>query len=324
MLHYNTNTRTEQNTDPLPPHISTQNLASTQRRVGNYRLLRSLGRGEQSEIFLGEHEYFHTQVAIKLLDARREKHDVDTFLAQASVLVHLQHPHIVQVLDFGMEGNNAYLIMDFAPYGSLRQRHPKGVPLPLETITTYVTPIAEALHYIHQHHLVHRDIKPHNMLIGAHNEILLGDFGIALVSESSAALDMHTYDFEGTVLYAAPEQLQGKPRRSSDQYALAVVTYEWLTGTLPFSGSFDEVVYHHLFTPPPPLATHNCIVSPLLEHVLMKALSKEPEQRFPHVRDFAEALEQAVSHTLQAHPEWRPSQPPRRQFVSPLPFPQLR
>jgi len=198
----------------------------------------------------------------------------------------------------------------------LRQRHPRGSRVPLESIVSYVKQVASALHYVHYHKLIHRDIKPHNMLLGPRGEILLSDFGIAVTSHSIDVNLPGMPDFEGTVLYSAPEQLQGKPRRSSDQYALGVVVYEWLSGGWPFHGSFSEVARQHISDPPPSLKEKGIDIAPAVEEVVLKALAKDPPRRFSTVNEFARALEQAsragLALSVQAIP--------RRQFMSPLPF----
>ncbi len=173
-------------------------------QFGNYHLQQKLGQGETSEVYLGTHVLFHNLVAIKFIP-RLSESDFTRFITQASVLTRLRHPHIVPVLDFGISDGTAYLVMDYAPNGHLRQRHPKGSRLPLETVVDYVKQIASALHYVHQQHLVHRDIKPHNMLVGEHNEIMLSDFGIAVMTHSlHPQQEDHIDDFEGTAPYAAP------------------------------------------------------------------------------------------------------------------------
>src|SRR5437762_6606033 len=123
------------------------------RHIGNYRLLRLLGRGSCSEIYLGEHDFFHTQAAIKLLQTQASEQEAEKFLAQAEVLSHLRHPHIVQVRDFGKQESTAFIVMDYALYGTLRQRHPHGDRVALATIASYIQQVAPALHYLHQHRL---------------------------------------------------------------------------------------------------------------------------------------------------------------------------
>jgi serine/threonine protein kinase len=287
---------------------------------GSYRLLRLLGRGSFSEIYLGEHELFHTQAAVKILSGKREENDKAKFLAQASVLVHLQHPHIARVHDFGARDGVAFLVMDLAPGGTLRQRHPRGTRVPPEAVITYVKQVASALQYIHEHKLIHRDVKPHNMLLGINGEIMLSDFGIAVVSQSLDPLDPGFHDFEGTVPYSAPEQLIGKPRRSSDQYSLGIVVYEWLCGDWPFSGSFNEIVHQHLYVEPPSLLEKNPTLAPGVEQVVLRALTKDPEDRYTDIRAFADALIQALDKPLALISGRNPQRKRGRQFMSPLPF----
>src|SRR5215469_4559009 len=260
-------------------------------QVGNYRLISLLGQGGFAEVYLGEHIYLRSKAAIKLLNTQLSEMNKEHFLEEARYLVNLIHPHIVRVLDFGVEGETPFLVMDYAPHGSLRHLHPAGIPLPLMTIVTYTRQAADALQYAHEQKLIHRDVKPANMLLGRYNQILLSDFGIAVLAQSS--LSQSVKEVAGTAVYMAPEQFQGKPRPASDQYALGVVIYEWLCGVQPFKGTFMEIASQHLFVPPPPLQGRNPTITPDIEQVVMTALAKDPKQRFANVRAFATALEQA-------------------------------
>ena len=264
-------------------------------QFGNYRLVRLLGEGGFAEVYLGEHLHLETEAAVKILRAQLSSDDIEQFRAEARFIAHLEHPHIVRVLDFGVEGKTPFLVMSYAPHGTLRQHHKKGVPLPLITVVSYVKQIADALQYAHTQRVIHRDIKPENMLVGRRDEILLSDFGIALVAQSSRY--QHTRDVVGTVAYMAPEQIQGKPRPASDQYALAVVVYEWLSGVRPFSGTFTEVAVQHAVAPPPPLHEKLPSISLEVEQIVLTALAKDPQQRFASVQAFANALEQASQPT---------------------------
>src|SRR6266480_1579065 len=260
-------------------------------QLGNYRLIRLLGQGAFADVYLGEHIYLKTQAAIKILQIRLAGDDMEGFLNEARTIASLKHPHIVRVLDFGVEGATPFLVMEYAPLGTLRQRYPKGTRLPLATIVSYVKQVASALQYAHERKLIHRDIKPENMLLESVNEILLSDFGIALFVQSSDY--QTTQETAGTVAYMAPEQLQGKPRPASDQYALGIVVYEWLSGDRPFHGSPSELYSQHLFVSPSPLREKVPTISPAVEHVVLKVLAKDPKERFASVRAFATALEQA-------------------------------
>ncbi len=261
-------------------------------QLGNYRLIQLLGQGNFSEVYLGEHIHLHTQAAIKVLHGQLASHDVESFLTEARTLAHLRHPHIIQVLDFGVEGTTPFLVMDYAPNGNLRQHHPKGTQLPLDTIISYVMQVAEALQYAHQEKLIHRDIKPENMLLGRNNEVLLSDFGIAIMIQSSRS--QHPQDTAGTIAYMAPEQLRGKPSPASDQYALGIAVYEWLCGDRPFHGTFAELHSQHLSVAPPPLHQKVPAIPAAVEHVVLKALAKDPIERFANVHAFSRALEETV------------------------------
>ena len=218
--------------------------------------------------------------------------DMENFRREARTIANLVHPNIVRVLEFGVQDGNPFLVMDYAPNGTLRQRHPRGVAVPLPTIVPYVMQVAEALQRAHDEKLIHRDVKPENMLLGRQNEVLLSDFGIALMAAQNTR-DQALETAAGTIGYMAPEQIQGKPRPASDQYSLGIVVYEWLSGTKPFQGSLTEVVSQQLAVPPEPLREKNPSISTAVESVVMKALAKDPKERFATIRDFATALEQA-------------------------------
>jgi WD40 repeat protein len=260
-------------------------------QLGNYRLISVLGEGGFAEVYLGEHIHLGTKAAVKVLHTQLTNENVDAFRTEARTIAHLVHPHIVRVFDFGVEGTTPFLVMDYAPNGTLRQIHPKGSSLALATIIAYVKQVTDALQYAHDEKLIHRDIKPENMLVGRRNEVLLSDFGIALVAQSSRYQSIQ--DVIGTIVYMSPEQIQGKPRPASDQYSLGIVVYEWLCGNRPFHGTFTELCAQHMFAPPPSLREKVPSISSDVEQVVMTALAKDPKLRFVSVQAFATALEQA-------------------------------
>lgn len=263
----------------------------TGQQFGHYRLTRLLGHGGFADVYLGEHIYLGTQAAIKVLNTQLTSDEIEQFRQEARTIAQLEHPHIIRVLDFGVEEQKPFLVMAYAPNGSLRQHYPRGTRLPLEKIVQYIRQSADALQYAHDEKLIHRDVKPENMLLGRHEEVLLSDFGLAIVTQSSSHEE--TRDISGTIAYMAPEQARGKPRPASDQYALGIVVYEWLCGMRPFEGSYEEIAVQHVLMPPPPLRKQHPTISSALEEVVMKALAKDPHQRFVHIKDFADALEQA-------------------------------
>ncbi len=260
------------------------------RQLGQYKLLHLLGKGGFSEVYLGEHIYLKTKAAIKILYELTGASQ-QNFLEEARTIGGLKHPNIVRVLDFGVEDTAAYLVMEYAPKGTLRQRHPKDSQVSLINIIIYVKQIAAALQYAHNQKLIHRDIKPENMLLGPNGEVLLSDFGIAIVAHNTNTQSMK--EIVGTLAYMAPEQFTGKPRPASDQYALAVVVYEWLCGSRPFHGNTFEVGSQHLFATPEPLRNKLPQLSPIVERVVLTALAKDPQQRFTNVQEFANSLEKA-------------------------------
>jgi serine/threonine protein kinase len=284
--------------------------------IGGCRIQRLLGQGQSSEVYLGVHPGLSHPVAVKLLHAWTGEREVQRFLTQAAMLSKLDHPHIIHIYDFGLTDNDVpYLVVSYAPYGTLRQRYPRGTRLPLSEVAGYVVQTADALQYVHEHQLVHRDVKPQNMLLGAQGEIILNDFGTTTVSYS---LIPNAVDFEGTVLYAAPEQLEGRSLRGSDQYALAIMTHELLTGSWPFTGTFEEVARKHLLMEPPTVREKGINIPVLCEEALQRALSKDPSARFACIEDFASALAEASRPNTSPGQQCEP--PERKQFRSPQPF----
>jgi serine/threonine protein kinase len=202
-------------------------------QLGHYRLLRVLGEGSFASVYLGEHQYLERLAAIKILHVRMEAGTHESFRREARTIAQLHHPHIVGVHDFGIEDDTPYLVMDYTPNGTLRSQHPKGTRLPFEQIMAYVKQMASALDYAHEQHVIHRDVKPENILLGTNHEVVLSDFGIAVVQQTLDSLSMQSP--AGTPIYMAPEQIQHKPCAASDQYALGVMVYEWLVSS-QFSG----------------------------------------------------------------------------------------
>jgi tetratricopeptide (TPR) repeat protein/DNA-binding CsgD family transcriptional regulator len=274
-------------------------------QLGNYRLLRLLGRGGFAEVYLGEHIYLKSQAALKILHTQLTPEQQSAFVQEGQMLVRLHHPNIVRVLDFAIEGGIPFLVMEYAPNGTLHQRHPPGTRLSPDTIVGYVRQVTSALQYAHDQGLIHRDVKPENMLLGPRNEVLLSDFGLALLA--SHAYSTHAQaepSMRGTTPYLAPEQLQGKPCPQSDQYALAVVIYEWLCGRLPFGGSPLEIAMQHLTASVPSLREQIPELTPAIEEVVLRALSKDTNQRFACMRDFGVAFEHAAQSTYATWPTY--------------------
>jgi len=257
-------------------------------QVGNYRLTGWLGQGGFADVYQGEHIYLKTQCALKMLHVQLSE---ATFLNEARTIARLEHPNIVRVFDYGVDNGNPYLVMSYAPNGSLRKRFPRGTRVEPAQVVTITQQIAAALDYAHRQKLIHRDVKPENMLVGQHDQVLLSDFGLALVAQSASS--QTACGLAGTIPYMAPEQLQRRVCFASDQYALGIAVYEWLCGERPFTGAFSEIAGQQVLAAPPSLWTRVPGLSPMVEQVVFKALAKDPAGRYEDVTTFANALQEA-------------------------------
>src|SRR6266567_591223 len=257
--------------------------------IGNYRLIKIIEANELADSYLGIHALMQVEVLIKLFHRTLENHQKEIFYSQARRLTRLVHPQILRTLEFGIKDMRPFLVFDYVPGKSLRQQHPLGSILPIATVTSYTTQIAYALQYAHEHGVLHRDIRPENILIGADGKLLLSGFVIDLTDpplQSSQLLSSIT-------VYTAPEQLQGSPVPASDQYSLAAVAYEWLNGQPLFQDSPQNQIDHHLAASPQPLFGGTPSISSAVEQVILRALAKDPTQRFADVQEFATDLERA-------------------------------
>ncbi|GHO83748.1 serine/threonine-protein kinase [Dictyobacter formicarum] len=270
-------------------------------QFGNYQLDRLLGRGGFAEVYLGHHLRLQRQAAIKILHTNLSEQEIANFQREAQIIAALNHPNIVRVLDFDVQHGIPFLVMDYLPQGTLRQWYPKGTRVPLSEVVTIVKPIADALQYAHNQRLIHRDVKPGNMLIGSRNEVVLSDFGVATIAHSTSSMTTPQSSV-GTIPYIAPEQIQAHACAASDQYALGAVVYEWLCGEPPFDGSYTEIFAKHMMTPPPPLRQKVPTLPVEVEQVILRALAKDPNDRFGSIQLFATALQEASAST------WQPSQ----------------
>ncbi|TMC17128.1 MAG: hypothetical protein E6J33_08315 [Chloroflexi bacterium] len=219
----------------------------------------------------------------------------------------LEHPNILPLYDFGEETYEdttmTYMVMPFCTDGSLagwlRQRASTGTLSPKD-IAYVIEQAAEALQYAHDHQVIHLDVKPSNFLLRAnrknpdHPTLLLADFGIARNSATAAS---SSRTIRGTPTTMAPEQWSSTPVPASDQYALAVMAYELLAGRPPFVGSMEQLMYQHFSVQPAPPSTYNPQLPKAIDAVLLRALAKKPEDRFPSITAFASALEQAVNQS---------------------------
>lgn len=268
-------------------------MTSIGQLYGHYQIEKPLGYGAFAAVWLGRHQYLGTKAAIKILHPTFTDEEEARFQAEASIMFRLKHPNIVQALDYGFKFGAPYLIVEYAPFGTLGQLYPRGRAFPLDAALSYAWQIARGLDYIHARGYIHRDIKPQNLLIGRNREILIGDFGIALEAGAMAAREEAA--ILGTPTYMAPEQINGHSCFASDQYALAIVIYELLSGTAPFEGTGTDMVEQHLNSTPLSLRALDSSITPAVEDVIMRGLAKQPEHRYATCCEFVAALEQAAA-----------------------------
>ena len=261
--------------------------------IAHCRLERLVEKGHLTSSYLGDHVHLQKPVIIKLHHRRLSDNEKQRFHQQAAKIANLSHPNILPVLEFGIHEEQPFLVMDHAHKSSLRDVHPRGLPVPLPTIVSYVKAIADALQYAHERKIIHRNLRPENIFVGSENQILLADFCIPALQSNGSSFP---HPATGAHFYMAPEQFHGKHHRASDQYALGVMVYEWLSGERPFYGSVTEIATKHREMPPPPLQKKVPALSPPVEQVILKALAKKPQMRFKNVQEFATALEAASAY----------------------------
>ncbi len=263
---------------------------------GQYRLLQLLGKGSFAEVYLAEHVQVGTRIAIKVFNTNLAEEEIEPFRTEARAIGRLTHLHMVRVLDSGVEGGTPYLVMQYAQGGNLRRRIPPHQPIPPAAILPFIQQAASVLQYAHDQGVIHRNVKPENMLLNLRTELQLSDFSVAILEQKTR---FQTTQDAGAAAYMAPEQIRGRPQAASDQYALGIAAYEWLTGARPFQGPLKELLTQQLTVQPPPLRERTPQVPPALEEVVLKALAKDPKARFPTIEAFAQAFRQSVEEQPQ-------------------------
>ncbi len=271
--------------------------------LGHYRIVKQVGYGGMSTVFMAEDINLGREVAVKVFWPRpgETKDFLRRFSREARVLAQLDHPNILPVYDFGEQDGHAYLVMPYMAGGSLKDLLKVRQVLPPSEAIRLTTEVLNALQYAHDRGLIHRDIKPGNMLFKADGKLMLCDFGLvkvfsaegenispfATASETGPAIT-------GTPEYMPPEQIHGQPSPASDIYAVGIVLYEMLTGVRPFtSNSVMSVLMKQINEQPRPLRELNPRISPQLESVIMRTLEKDPSRRYQRPIDFLQALRRA-------------------------------
>jgi serine/threonine protein kinase len=265
--------------------------------IGNYRIIALIGSGGFGSVYRGEHQILKDRlVAIKILhNYLSSQEEFNRFLQEAQILEHMQHPHILQIFDAGIEASLPYFVTEYAPHGSLRNllKRYAHTPLPTEMALSILSQVGGALYYAHQQHIVHRDLKPENILFNASDEALLADFGIASTLTTSSVKYSAVI---GTPSYMAPEQFQGTVSQEGDQYALGCIAYELFTGHAPFTApDFFAMGFKHLTDRPVDPTQLNPTLPKHIEQAVLKAMAKQRGDRHPDVRAFIVALHGAGS-----------------------------
>ena len=281
-------------------------------QLGQYRLLRLLGSGGMGEVYLAEDARINQHVAIKVSRTELSSYPNTTttqdavrlFQREAKAIAKLDHPHILSLFNYGEENVNGmaliYIVMPYRREGSfanwLHQRDDNEV-LSVQDVAYFIYQAASALQYAHDNQIVHQDVKPTNFLIRMNTEhpnlpdLLLADFGIARLSTSTSQV---SHSIRGTPTYMAPEQWIGEAVYATDQYALAICAYELLAGRPPFLGRQEQVMYQHFNVQPQPPSVFNPQLSKEVDAVILKALAKQPGDRFASISAFANAFRHAT------------------------------
>jgi len=264
-------------------------------RLGKYNVIAMTGRGGMADVYKAHQESLDRFVAIKVLPAllARSTDLRRRFRREARAIAALRHPNIVTVYDFGEQGDIVYLVMDYVDGGTLKERMRQ--PMSLGRAVDIVSQIGGALAYAHQRGIVHRDVKPTNVLMTKVGRPLLADFGLARLMETSAELTQPGRGM-GTPAYMAPEQALGMDVSArADIFSLGVMLFEMLTGQLPYhSAKGRDVIRKHISAPPPSVRSLRRDLPREVDRVLRKAMAKEPVDRYQTVDEFLQNLQAAV------------------------------
>jgi serine/threonine-protein kinase len=276
---------------------------------GRYRIVRKLGSGGMANVYLAEDEELGRRVAIKILNERYAEDDlfIERFRREAKSAAGLSHPNIVSIYDRGEAEGTYYIAMEVIDGRSLKELILTRGALPIGMATAYAEQLLEALRFAHRHGIIHRDIKPHNVLVSANQQVKANeprlkvtDFGIARLGASQMT---EAGSIMGTAQYLSPEQARGAPvTAASDLYSAGVVLYEMLTGKVPFTGdSAVEIAMKHVNDLPAPPSSLRPEIPPELDQIVLRALAKDPADRYQTAEEFIEDLERAEAGLPLSH-----------------------
>jgi beta-lactam-binding protein with PASTA domain/predicted Ser/Thr protein kinase len=260
---------------------------------GRYLIVRKLGSGGMANVYLASDQELGRRVAIKILDERhaRDAQFIERFRREAQHAAGLSHPNIVSVYDRGEAEGTYYIAMEYVEGRTLKELLVARGPSPLGIAIDYTRQILSALRFAHRNGIVHRDIKPHNVIVDGEGRVKVMDFGIARAGTASQMTEAGS--IIGTAQYLSPEQARGAPvDQTSDLYSTGIVLYELLTGTVPFTGETPvEIAMKHLSQVPPPPSSHRPEVPRDLDYVVLRGLAKDPADRYHSAEDMDSDLE---------------------------------
>ncbi|WP_413301371.1 Stk1 family PASTA domain-containing Ser/Thr kinase [Bacillus sp. 1P10SD] len=266
------------------------------RLSGRYKILDMVGGGGMANVYLAHDMILDRDVAVKMLrlDFANDEEFIRRFRREAQSATSLAHPNIVSIYDVGEENDLYYIVMEYVDGQTLKQYIQQNSPLKVEDAIGIMRQLTSAISHAHQNHIIHRDIKPHNILIDHDGNVKVTDFGIAMAL--SATSITQTNSVLGSVHYLSPEQARGgMANRKSDIYSLGIVMFELLTGRLPFSGeSAVSIALKHLQSETPSVRRWNSNIPQSVENIVLKATAKDPFHRYNSVEEMEEDLRTAL------------------------------
>ncbi|RME98083.1 MAG: hypothetical protein D6768_18180, partial [Chloroflexi bacterium] len=284
--------------------------------VGPYRVIEQLGSGGMATVFKAYHPSLDRYVAIKVLHPafKSDPQFFERFKREARIVANLEHPNIIPVYDFNEHHGEPYLVMRFIEGHTLKPNL-DGEPLPAEQIVRLIRPVCQALDYAHKQGVLHRDIKPSNIMITKDGSVFVTDFGLARMVQAGESTLSHDV-MVGTPQYISPEQAQGSKNIDgrTDIYSLGVVLYQMVTGRVPFNADTPFATVHdHIYTPLPLPSDINPKIDPAVERLLLKALAKNPDDRYATAADLLAAIETTLGQQTVLHsPPAPPVQPAKK------------
>ena len=272
-----------------------------QEQLGKYPLVREIGSGATSSVYLARDPFNRRDVAIKVFlfdpdaDPHNERMKHKAFVAEASLAGKLNHPHIVDIFDAVVEPDHSYLVMEYVPGTTLEAHASVSTLLPLHKVVEIIFKCIRALEYAFQHGIIHRDIKPGNILLSAQGETKVSDFGASFQHRPGHTTTQIAGI--GSPAYMSPEQVRMEPlTQQTDIYSLGVTMYRLLTGRLPYNATTQAALaYAIMSTPAAAPATLRPDLPPILDKIVLRAIAKDPQQRYPSWLEFGKALSQAFT-----------------------------